>query len=169
MAEPQPLPPHAQIVLAPSRPATTHATTVFVAGTTKGPDWRAAVKAALAAQPVTIFDPLRPDWDDSWREDPDFAPFREQVQWELDMQERADVIVLYFHPAAEAPISLLELGLCARRGRDRVVVACPEGYWKRGNVVLVCESFGIEVVGDLDSLVAAVVGLVNDHVGRVRE
>lgn len=135
----------AQLIQAPSRPAITGKISVFLAGTTSrtsGPDWRETLTAVITHLPVTIFNPLRPDWDSSWREDITFTPFREQVEWELDMQERADVVVIYFGPGTDAPISLLELGLCARSGK--AVVACHQDYRKRGNVQIVCQRFGMD-------------------------
>jgi hypothetical protein len=80
--------------------------------------------------------------------------FRAQVEWELDMLEAADVVALYLAPDSQAPISLLELGLFARTGK--VTVGCPEGYWRRGNVQIVCRRFGIELVDSLEGLVEAV-------------
>ena len=76
------------------------------------------------------------------------------MEWELDTQEAADVIAMYFDPATKAPISLLELGLFASSGK--MIVCCPEGFWKRGNVQIVCARFGIELVGTLEELVASV-------------
>ncbi len=45
------------------------------------------------------------------------------------MQEQADVIVIYFGPDTDAPISLLEFGLSARSGK--AIVACHQKYKKR--------------------------------------
>ncbi|KAL4913388.1 hypothetical protein BDW62DRAFT_192705 [Aspergillus aurantiobrunneus] len=98
--------------------------------------------------PVKIYNPNRADWDSSWREDINFVPFRQQVEWELDKQDKADIIILFFHPATQAPISLLELGICAQVP-GKAIVVCPEGYWKRGYVQVVCERFGVEMVGNV--------------------
>ncbi|KAI0539123.1 hypothetical protein GGR58DRAFT_466081 [Xylaria digitata] len=147
-----------QIIGAPSREPSCGVRTIFLAGTTMPTDdrdWREHLSALLADQPLTLYNPLRPDWDSSWREDMSFEPYREQVEWELDMQEVSDVVVIYFHPASKAPISLLELGLCARTGKALVV--CPEGYWKRGNVQIVCKRYGIEMVDDVNALKDAIV------------
>jgi hypothetical protein len=137
----------AQIVPAPARPDIVGRRSVFLAGTTSraaGPDWREALIEAISHLPVTIYNPLRADWDSSWREDVTFAPFREQVEWELDMQEKADVIVVYYGPHTDAPISLLELGLCARSGK--AIVACHRDYKKRGNVHIVTRRLGIDFI-----------------------
>lgn len=71
------------------------------------------------------------------------------------MQEAADVIAMYFDPDTKAPITLLELGLFARTGK--MIVACPEGFWKKGNVEIVCGRYGIECLGSLDELGRAIV------------
>ncbi|KAL8372284.1 hypothetical protein RB595_001868 [Gaeumannomyces hyphopodioides] len=164
----------AQVVKAPScEPIACDQTVVFLAGVTSPPDadWRIEIIDALShLRHVTIADPLRPDWDATWVEDPSFAPFADQVRWELELQERADVLVVHFGGRLDAasfegrldggaalgelpkaPISLLELGLRAGSGR-RCMVVCNDGYWKRGNVLLVCERYGIEVFPSIGKL-----------------
>jgi hypothetical protein len=49
------------------------------------------------------------------------------------------------NPTTQALISLLELGLCARKPGSAIVFF-PEGYWKRGNVQMVCQIFHIEML-----------------------
>ncbi|KAK4135111.1 hypothetical protein BT67DRAFT_291567 [Trichocladium antarcticum] len=149
----------AQIYTPPGRPEIpARKTSFFLAGTTAGEDWRSSLINSVLHLPIIVFNPLRRDWDSSWREDATFGPFREQVEWELEMQEKADAIVLYFGPGTDAPVSLLELGLCARSGK--AVVACHKDYKKRGNVQIVCRRFGIELVETVGDLAACVVGKV---------
>jgi hypothetical protein len=46
------------------------------------------------------------------------------------------VICVYFDPKGQSPITLLELGLF--HDKD-IIVCCPEGFWRKGNVdVNVC-------------------------------
>ncbi|KAK3941387.1 hypothetical protein QBC46DRAFT_382595 [Diplogelasinospora grovesii] len=151
-------PPKAEIKIipAPSRPKITGMRTYFLAGTTTNPDWRQPLITSLSSHPIAVFNPLRPDWDSSWLEDPSFPPFKEQVEWELEMQERAHVVVFYFGPHTDAPISLLELGLCAPR--KCVIVACHPDYKKRGNVLVLCQKYGHVVVDDVGQLADAVRG-----------
>jgi hypothetical protein len=143
--------PPSPIVRAPGTPA------VFLAGSiemgTAGA-WQAQVEAALAGVPVTIWNPRREAWDASWRQSIDEPLFREQVEWELEAQERADLVAMYFAPETRAPITLLELGLFARSGK--LLVCCPEGYWRRGNVQVVCRRYRVREVPDLEGLIAAV-------------
>ena len=130
---------------------------VFLAGSIEmgaaGP-WQAAVEQALAELPVAILNPRRDEWDSTWVQDISNPHFREQVEWELDAQQRADVIAMHFDPATKAPITLMELGLFAASGK--VLACCPPGYWRRGNVQVVCARYGIPLVNELADLVTAV-------------
>ncbi|EXJ66829.1 uncharacterized protein A1O5_10024 [Cladophialophora psammophila CBS 110553] len=152
-------PARSQVIFAPSNEIPQGVKSVFLAGTTSKvdtTDWRETLSTSLLGTPITIYNPYRADWDSSWREDINFAPYREQVEWELEKQDQADIVVFYFHPATQAPISLLELGVCAR-APGKAIVVCPEGYWKRGNVQIVCNKFGFEMVDTLDGLKDAII------------
>ena len=130
---------------------------VFLAGSIEmggAPPWQEEIEAAVAALPVTIWNPRREAWDASWRQSIDEPLFREQVEWELEAQERADLVAMYFAPETRAPVTLLELGLFARSGK--LVVCCPEGYWRRGNVQVVCRRYGAREVADLAALAGAI-------------
>ena len=133
------------------------AVATFLAGSIEqgtADDWQTTLTAALADLDVVVLNPRRDEWDASWRQSIDEPRFRGQVEWELDGLERADVIAMWFAPATRAPITLLELGLHARGGK--VVVGCPDGFWRRGNVEIVCARFGIPLLGEWDAFVAAV-------------
>ena len=153
--------PSFQVIHAPKRTESTGEKSVFLAGTTdpKDVDWRMSLAASLSQLPITVYNPYRPDWTSEWKEDIDYPPFREQVEWELDMQEKADLVFVYYQAHTLAPISLLELGLCAGAltKEKKVIVVCDPGYEKRGNVQLVCERRGILCLDKMDrGLVAAV-------------
>jgi hypothetical protein len=130
---------------------------VFLAGSIemgRAEDWQAALTRALSDPDVAILNPRRDEWDASWRQSIDEPRFREQVEWELDGLARADVIAMYFAPDTQSPITLLELGLFAASGK--LAVCCPEGFWRRGNVEIVCARQRIPLVADLDVLVRQV-------------
>lgn len=129
---------------------------VFLAGTIdQGTStWQESVGKSLSHLPVTILNPHRPDWDSSWIQDISCEPLREQITWELDMFEATDVIAMYMDRESKAPISLLELGLFARSGK--MIVACPEGFYRRGNVQVVCKRFGVELVDSLEELIRGI-------------
>jgi Nucleoside 2-deoxyribosyltransferase like len=130
---------------------------VFLAGSIEmgqAEQWQSALEQALADLDVIVLNPRRDEWDASWVQSIDNPQFREQVEWELEAQERATLIAMYFAPATKAPVTLLELGLSARSGK--LVVCCPEGFWRKGNVEVVCGRYGVPLVATLDELVAAV-------------
>jgi len=126
---------------------------VFLAGSIdlgKSVDWQAQLALSLADCPGTLLNPRRPHWDSSWLAEAAFPPFREQVQWELAAMEAAGMIAFYFAPQSQAPVTLLELGLAARE--RKAVVCCPPGYWRKGNVDVVCEHYNIPMVTALEDL-----------------
>jgi hypothetical protein len=61
------------------------------------------------------------------------------------------MIIMYFDTSTKAPISLLELGLFAKSGK--LVVCCPDGFWRKGNVDIVCEHYGVIQAKDLEELI----------------
>ena len=147
----QVLKPPASLDFDPDRPS------VFLAGSIemgRAEDWQARLEAALSGADITILNPRRDAWDPTWEQRIDHPQFRAQVEWELAAQERASLIAMYFAPATQSPVTLLELGLFARSGK--VTVCCPDGYWRKGNVEIVCARYGVPMVGSLDALVASI-------------
>ena len=102
---------------------------------------------------VVVFNPRRAAWDASWINSIENEDFRVQATWELDGIENADYVLFYFDPATKSPISLLELGLVAATpDGPRAIVCCPEGFWRKGTVDIVCERYNIPMVGTLEEL-----------------
>ena len=120
------------------------------------PDWQSDVIDALAGETVDILNPRRADWSKEWQPVANDDEFRRQVDWELSALESADVIVLYLFPGSQSPISLLELGLHARSGK--LIVLCPDGYWRKGNVDITVRRYGVEEVDDMESLLRSLKG-----------
>ena len=134
-----------------------HGRSVFLASSIKdGPDaWQAQVIQRLAQQLhelATVFDAQRDDWEGSWAQRAFDSSFAAQTGWERDQRARADVVVFYAGPASSAPLSLHELSLAVRRGKD-VVVWCPDGFAHRRTVEAVCERMKVPLVGTLEELV----------------
>ena len=98
---------------------------------------------------ATILNPRRDDWDSTWIQSIENVQFREQVEWELLAQELADVILVHFDPVTKSPITLLELGLF----KDKCIVHCPEGYWRKGNVDIVCSRYRIPIANSIQELI----------------
>jgi hypothetical protein len=127
---------------------------VFLAGSIEmgvAEKWQEKVIAALSDRPIRFLNPRREDWDSSWKQDIDNENFVEQVMWELESLEMAHIIIMYFDPNTKSPISLLELGLHAKE--QKLIVLCPEGFWRKGNVDVVCEYYGINQVDTFDELI----------------
>lgn len=143
------------IYYAPERPSF-HAPSVFLAGSIeigKAQNWQTGFAEGLEETLLidhVILNPRRNDWDSSWVQDISNPQFREQVAWELAMLEKADVIAMHFEPGTKSPISLLELGLHAKSGK--MVVSCPDEFWRRGNVEIVCRKYGIEFVDNIEEM-----------------
>ena len=116
--------------------------------------WQDAFAARLHDLRGAILNPRRPDWDSTWRQSRDDPRFSEQVRWELDAQEACDLVPMYFSPGTKSPITLLELGLHVRGGR--VIVGCPHGFWRRGNLEVVCARYAVPLVAAWEPFVAAV-------------
>jgi hypothetical protein len=142
---------------------------VFLAGSIemgKAGDWQQQVQAALADQGVLMLNPRRADWNPAWRAEADEPEFRRQVEWELAALESADVIVMYFAPGTQSPISLLEMGLHARGGK--LIVLAPEGFWRKGNVDITAQAYGVKQVQSLPELTAAVREALSDAASKGR-
>jgi hypothetical protein len=122
----------------------------------KAGPWQAELTKALDDLEIVVFNPRRSDWNSEWKQQESFGPFNQQVIWEMDHLDKADVIALYFQPGTQSPISLLELGLHAREKPSKLVVCCPEAFWRSGNVNVVCTRYGIERCETYDELVTLV-------------
>ncbi|WP_080779364.1 nucleoside 2-deoxyribosyltransferase domain-containing protein [Chryseobacterium phocaeense] len=116
-------------------------------------DWQAKVTGALSEKDIILFNPRRDDWNKDWKPVSTEPNFRKQLEWELEALEKSDIIIMYFTPKSQSPISLLELGLYART--NKLMVVCPEGYWRKGNVDIVCEKYQIKRYESIDMLINA--------------
>lgn len=146
----------ANVVEAPYYHAMEMWDSIFLAGSIdmgKAVDWQSEVIEALEHKDINIFNPRRKDYDPTWEQDISNPMFAEQVRWELDHIDYADLVLFVFDPNGPAPISLLELGYVAGKGKD-VVVVCPKGYWRRGNVQVVCHRHGFKLFDTIKEAIA---------------
>ena len=127
---------------------------VFLAGSIdmgKSVDWQTELAEMLPADwNGILLNPRRKNWDSSWVQSIENEQFKEQVEWELSGLELADLVIFYFAPESSAPITLMEFGLFARTKKS--VVCCPEGFWRKGNVDIVCKKYNIFQVENLKDL-----------------
>ena len=130
-------------------------TTMFLAGSIEmgsAVDWQSQVQESLKDRAVSIFNPRRDDWDSSWEQSIFNHDFRAQVEWEMAHLEAARYKVFYFAKDTKAPITLLELGLMANK--PGIMVCCPNGFWRKGNVDIVCKRYNIPTYTSLDQMMA---------------
>jgi hypothetical protein len=138
---------------------------IFLAGTIDngaGVDWQKqfieeirefeeATPRPLNKHNVVLLNPRRDNWVSTVTQRKSDPMFREQVEWELDAQEKCSLIIMYFAPKSKSPITLMELGLFA--GIKNVIVGCPDDFWRKGNVEMVCERADVPLVSSLDFLI----------------
>ena len=131
---------------------------LFLAGSIEmgqAEEWQEKIQAALAHTKWVILNPRRDHWDSSWVQQIENDQFRQQVEWEMGGLDVADTILMYFSPNTKSPITLLELGLQASRGgNQRLIVCCPDGFWRQGNVQIVCARYKLPFVKNLEEAIS---------------
>lgn len=140
--------------------------TLFLAGSIEmgaAEDWQAQAIDAARETFSIIYNPRRDDWDPTWAQTIEHPEFNAQVTWELDHIDEADVVSFYFDPNTKSPITLMELGLAVAI-KDDLIVCCPEGFWRKGNVDILCARYGVRVLPRLDDFLAEL-----SDVGAIRE
>ena len=124
----------------------------------KAIDWQSDVVARLThskcadTRNVIIFNPRR---NASWKQSITNKKFKGQVDWELDHLEDSNLIVMFLQPGTVSPVSLLEIGLFAaeiKAKKKDMIILCPEGFHRKGNVDIVCQRYGIEQAKNMDDL-----------------
>ncbi|MGC4100839.1 nucleoside 2-deoxyribosyltransferase domain-containing protein [Ferruginibacter sp.] len=130
---------------------------IFLAGSIDmgtAADWQTEVCNYFTGTGIHIYNPRRDDWDSSWEQKIDNAQFNEQVNWELNAMNKADCIIMNFLPGSQSPITLLELGLHANS--KKLVVCCPDAFYRSGNVHIVCKNYNIPLFKQLDQLLESI-------------
>lgn len=130
--------------------------TVFLAGTIdmgESADWQTQVSGEIGAKAEFIYNPRRPQWDSSWAQTIDSEPFNVQASWELEMIERADFVLVNLLPGSKSPVTMAEFGLCCALKPRSTIVCCPEGFWRKGNIDIMGERYGIPVYQSLPEAV----------------
>ena len=142
-----------KLITAPE-PLITKGFSIFLAGSIeqdRACQWQQYIIDRLAESNFCILNPRREKWNADWLQNRENPSFSQQVNWELSALEKANWILFYFDPNTQSPITLLELGLFAKS--KKVVVCCPDGYWRKGNVDIICDNFQIPMVSDIDALI----------------
>lgn len=134
-----------------------HKPSIFLGGSIEldtAERWQSRLIAELSSweADVVFLNPRRDDWDNTVGQTASDPRFAEQVNWELDRLEQADIILFYFDPNTKSPITLMELGLYAKTGR--AIVCCPDGFWRKGNVEIVCQRNSIPLTNTYEQMLS---------------
>jgi hypothetical protein len=129
--------------------------TVFLAGSIEmgaAEDWQAKVSNHFEETTDLVFyNPRRDNWDSSWKQEQKSPQFNYQVNWEMNHLDKCDIIFMHFDPSTKSPISLLELGAYGPSGK--MIVCCPDGFWRKGNVEVFCTRHNIPFYTDLENAI----------------
>jgi len=141
---------------------------IFLAGSIEmgvAENWQTRVVGDLADSDVVLLNPRRDDWDSSWRQSIDDPQFNKQVTWELDGIDNSDIVIFYFDPSTKSPITLMELGIACSSDTwsDHVYVCCPDGFWRKGNVEIVCDRYNIPLFNTYEELIEHLITIVKDY------
>lgn len=159
-------------IFAPDRPDhLPQSLTAFLAGTIEmgtGEDWQKEVSLKLhhIFPDITVYNPRRKQWDNTIEQSIDNPVFAEQVNWEMDHLDQVDIVIFYFQPGTYSPITLLELGSRAQAqvswrqsgievpedNIQKIFVCCPPGFWRKGNVEVVCARANIPLFTNIDDM-----------------
>lgn len=128
---------------------------IFLAGTIdmgNSENWQEHITQAFQNKgiEIEILNPRRDDWDSSWKQSINDPQFYQQVNWELNGLDKADYIIMNFLPDSKSPITLLELGLYADSGK--IMVICPDEFYRSGNVHIVCDRYNIPLFKSLEEI-----------------
>lgn len=139
---------------------------IFLAGTIdmgNSTDWQQKIiddfQDFHKEEEIVILNPRRKNWDSSWIQTIENKQFNDQVNWELDALEKSDFIIMFFDKNSKSPISMLELGLFA--DSKKMMVCCEEGFWRKGNIDIVCKRKEIPTFKSLDDLILELKNKIN--------
>lgn len=93
---------------------------------------------------IVVFNPRRSDW----KSDATVEDVENQIKWEQEHLDNADLIIMYLADGSKSPISLLELGLYGKEGN--VIVFCTDKFYRFTNVRLTCEKYMIPLIQTTD-------------------
>jgi len=89
---------------------------------------------------IVIFNPRRENWDPNSSDE----EIIEQIHWEEDHLDKADLIVMFLADDSKSPVSLLELGLYGPSGK--MLVCCTNKFYRYNNVKCTCQKYGIDLL-----------------------
>lgn len=133
---------------------------VFLAGTIEMgavPDWQKDAANKIASM---VDDDHHPVFM-SPRRDTGFKPGmeEEQIVWEQDRLDSADLIYMYIDENSKSPISLLEFGEYI--GTGKLITVCGKRFYRYQNLEYTARHKGMRIYNDVDEAMAEVARRVN--------
>ena len=135
-------------------------TIIFLAGSIdmgKSKPWAEDIFNQIIDQPtennILLLNPRRSNWDTSWKQEITNPKFKEQVDWELDGLDASSIVVVNILADSKSPITLMELGLHIKDTDKELFVCCPKGFYRKGNVDIICDRYNVKVYDDFDEMV----------------
>lgn len=113
--------------------------------------WQQEICNIFETVNVTFLNPRRDNWDSTISQQSTDPKFFEQVSWELDALDYADIVVFFFDSLTKSPVTMLELGAMVAKGK-KCLVCCPTGFWRKGNVDIFCSRHGVDVLETFEQL-----------------
>lgn len=138
---------------APDHIEINHNPSIFLGGTIDmgdSDDWQKFFTNDFRNANINIYNPRREKWDNNINQAFGNDIFYRQVTWELNALEKADYIIINLLATSKSPISLLELGLHAKSGK--LIVCCPEGFYRKGNIDIVCDRYNIPIFQNISEI-----------------
>lgn len=126
--------------------------------------WAQTVISHLKDTDVILYNPRRKVWDPAMEQSIANPIFVEQVEWELQHLTECDIPFFYFEPGSLSPITLQELGFICGLNTNPFppIVCCPDGFWRKGNVEIMCSMYGLPVYNDLSSALEGLEYFISD-------
>ena len=93
---------------------------------------------------IIVFNPRR----ENWNSNATIEEHQQQIKWEQDHLDNADLIIMYLADNSKSPISLLELGLYGPDGK--MIVFCTPNFYRYTNVKMTCDKYNIPIVTSLN-------------------
>jgi hypothetical protein len=126
---------------------------IFLAGSIDNglaEDWQTKCEKSLEKY-YHLLNPRVTNWNKAWKMQAEDVHFSQQVNWELNGLEKADMVLMHFLSKSKSPISLLEFGLMAQS--KKMIVVCGTEFWRKGNVDIVCQRYDIPQYKSLDDAI----------------
>ena len=132
---------------------------VFLGGTIdngSSVDWQEELGQILIKNNLYIYNPRRKNWDSGAGE----KAIEEQILWELDAQERCDVLAYNILGDSKSPITLMEIGAYKYKN---ILVNCSKDFYRYTNVKTFCEYYSIPLFDiSIDDFASEIVDIFDE-------